>query len=389
MAWDDWKTNPDKAASTVVFNVLTFASGPLGAASKAGAAGRVGEAASVAARTAGVLSKVGEVLDPIGATAKVVGTGVRALPKVSELAKSIAAVTKVTSEANGVHSIIDLKGGSKLHVGDGQFTISKDGIPNTKPAPHELPADQRTPATTPAHEHELVGVGGRAPEAHAHAGDGSSPHANHDGGGSSEHKPTHDGHAGAESHHGHGEPSSGSHSGGGSGSGSGSGSGRSGGASEGHQPGPQKEWKAGDDIAGPARGQTLLYPNYRHELVGVRKGSPDSENTVILPETRDKVREDIAGIAQGRAEFDPATHRYKINGRRYAVEPSGRIFPVDGPGLVEMNRAEYTALKAIMQANGDMSKVEKMFSKAPQFRENPQAVEKAIEMYALYRKHYG
>ncbi|MEU9099794.1 hypothetical protein [Streptomyces sp. NPDC048361] len=109
VGWDDWKTNPGKATGTVVFNLLTFASGPLGAASKVG---KAGEAASVAARTAGVVSKVGEVLDPIGATAKVVGTGVRALPKVSELAKNIAAVTKATSEAHGVHSIIDLKGGS-------------------------------------------------------------------------------------------------------------------------------------------------------------------------------------------------------------------------------------------------------------------------------------
>ncbi|RCH68799.1 hypothetical protein DT019_09045 [Streptomyces sp. SDr-06] len=174
VGWDDWKTNPGKAAGTVVFNALTFASGPLGVASKVGTAGKVGEAASVAARTAGVLSKVGEVLDPVGATAKVVGTGARALPKVSELAKNIAAVTKVTSEASGVHSIIDLKGGSKLHIGDGSFTISKDGIPNTKPAPHELPADQRVPSTTPAYEPELAGVGARSPEA-------SHSHGNHAG----------------------------------------------------------------------------------------------------------------------------------------------------------------------------------------------------------------
>ncbi|MFG3282256.1 hypothetical protein [Streptomyces sp. NPDC048111] len=389
VGWDDWKTNPGKASATVVFNALTFASGPLGAASKAGAVGKAGEAASIAARTAGVLSRAGEVLDPIGATAKVVGTGARALPKVSELAKSIATVTRTTSETNSVHSILELKDGSKLHLSDGQFTTSKDGTRNTTPASHEPSAHQRTPAATPTHEHELVGVGGRTPDAHTHADDRSTTRANHDGGGSSERKPTHDGHAGAESHHGYEESSSGSYSGSGNGAGSGGGAGRSGGATEGHQPSPQKEWQAGDGVAGPARGQTLLYPNYRHELVGVRKGPPDSENTVILPETRDKVRQDIAGIAEGRAEFDPLTQRYKINGRRYAVEPSGRIFPVDGPGLVEMNRVEYTALKAIMQANGDMSKLEKMFSKAPQFRDNPQAVEKATEMYALYRKYYG
>ncbi|MFE4869555.1 hypothetical protein [Streptomyces sp. NPDC056682] len=196
VAWDDWKTNPDKAASTVVFNVLTFASGPLGAASKAGVAGRVGGAASAAARTAGVLSKVGEVLDPIGATAKVVGTGVRALPKVSELAKSIAAVTKVTSEANGVHSILEWNG-SKLHLGNGEFSVSKDGVAHTTPAQPELRADQRISSTAPAHE--LVGVGGHAPEASGHAGEHLPPRASHEsagGGGSGD-----SGHGGATNAH--------------------------------------------------------------------------------------------------------------------------------------------------------------------------------------------
>jgi hypothetical protein len=149
---------------------------------------------------------------------------------------------------------------------------------------------------------------------------------------------------------------------------------------------PPKEWRAADDIKGPARGKTLLYPNSRHDLSGVRHGVPDDKNTVILPETKEMVRQDIAEIAHGRAAFDPESQRYTVNGRRYAVEPSGRIFPVDGPGLVEMNRVEYSALKSIMKADGDLSKLQTMFSKAPKFRDNPQAVEKAI---ALYRKYYG
>ncbi|MEV5948973.1 hypothetical protein [Streptomyces sp. NPDC051993] len=195
VGWDDWKTNPGKASATVVFNVLTFASGPLGAASKVGAAGRAGEAASVAARTAGVLSKVGEVLDPIGATAKVVGTGVRALPKVSELAKSIAAVTKVTSEANGVHSILEWNG-SKLHLGDGEFSVSKDGVANTEAAPHEAVPDQHARShSTPPREPELVGVGGRTPEVHAHTGEHQQPHSSHGASGGA------DGHDASPSRH--------------------------------------------------------------------------------------------------------------------------------------------------------------------------------------------
>lgn len=107
---------------------------------------------------------------------------------------------------------------------------------------------------------------------------------------------------------------------------------------------------------------------------------------MILPETRPLVRQDIAEIAAGRAHFEADTQRYLVNGRRYAIEPHGRVFPVDGPGFVQMNRVEYTALKHIMRAQGDMSKLQTMFSKAPQFRENPEAVQKAL---TLYRKYYS
>ncbi|MFE3182750.1 hypothetical protein ACFXKR_18040 [Streptomyces violascens] len=314
VAWDDWKTNPDKAASTVVFNVLTFASGPLGAASKAGAAGRVGGAASAAARTAGVLSKVGEVLDPIGATAKVVGTGVRALPKVSELAKSIAAVTKVTSEANGVHSIMDLKGGSKLHVGDGEFTISKDGIPNTEPAPHELPADQRIPATTPAPERELAGVGARTPEAsHSHgnhAGETPAPgSAGHD-------TPSHAGSArdGASSpthdHTTHPTESGQGHGTGGGNRGSGHGGITGGGESSAHgiddpNPGvppgrpldeiPPGKYSTGEDVSGTAAHPVL--PDQEpalHEALSRAKMQPHDQERLIQSLRKDPYGSQVA-----------------------------------------------------------------------------------------------
>ncbi|MEC4016749.1 hypothetical protein [Streptomyces sp. H27-D2] len=118
----------------------------------------------------------------------------------------------------------------------------------------------------------------------------------------------------------------------------------------------------------------------------MKNGAPDEKNTVILPETKAAVKADIAEIAAGRAFFDRVSQRYTVNGRSYVIEPTGRVFPDSGPGLVPLNRVEYTALKHIMRANGDMSKLQVMFSKAPQFRENPQAVEKAL---ALYRKYYS
>ncbi|MER6129726.1 hypothetical protein ABT173_45660, partial [Streptomyces sp. NPDC001795] len=256
-----------------------------------------------------------------------------------------------------------------------------DGLPSAGHTGDHLPgghAGDHLPGGS-AHEHGAGPSASQEPPS-SHGGDhGSGGHTHSSGGGTHE-VPT-GGHEGSAAGGGDGPNGSGT-----GGEGSAAGAGHAGGHPGGTQPPPAKEWQAADDIKGPARGKTLLYPNARHDLSGVRNGVPDDKNTVILPETKEKVRQDIADIAAGRAGFDPESQRYTVNGRRYAVEPSGRIFPVDGPGFVEMNRVEYTALKHIMKANGDLSKLQTMFSKAPQFRDNPQAVEKAI---ALYRTYYS
>ncbi|MGA5168995.1 MULTISPECIES: hypothetical protein [Streptomyces] len=149
---------------------------------------------------------------------------------------------------------------------------------------------------------------------------------------------------------------------------------------------PEESWPAGEEIRGSARGKNLLYPHARHNLSGVKHGEPDTDNTIILPEVKDAVRADIAEIAAGRAEFDAHTQRYTVNGRSYAIEPNGRTFPVSGPGFINLNRVEYAALKAIMKAGGDMTKVQVMFTRAPKFAENPHYVRRAID---LYREYYS
>ncbi|MFJ3515438.1 MULTISPECIES: hypothetical protein [unclassified Streptomyces] len=157
-------------------------------------------------------------------------------------------------------------------------------------------------------------------------------------------------------------------------------------AGEGKVKRPVETWPAGDEIIGNARGKDLLYPNARHDLSGVRAGRVDEKNAVILPEVKEAVRADIAEIAAGRADFDGLTQRYTVNGRSYAVEPSGRIFPESGAGFIQLDRVEYSALKAIMRADGDLSKVEMMFSKNPKFAENPKSVQRMID---LYREYYS
>lgn len=325
------------------------------------------------------------------------------IPRLSDVTARITSGLGASADSTRTTSVLELDDGSKVRIEDGEFIhIDKDGNVVSEAQPKELSAAEQN-AAAEARERELSGVGarGRSHEAAAHAGSGSSPHAGHgsshdstggngnDGSSSPQDSASHGSTSGDSSGHSQnstnssGDPAqSGSAGGGGNSSGAGQGSAPSGGST----PPPVKQWKAGDNIVGTARGKTLLYPNSRHDLSGVRSGVPDTENTVILPETKEMVRQDIAEIAAGRAQFDPQSQRYTVNGRRYAVEPHGRIFPVDGPGLVQMNRVEYTALKHIMKANGDMSKLQIMFTKDPKFSQNPQAVEKAL---ALYRKYYS
>ncbi|WP_461297412.1 hypothetical protein [Streptomyces harbinensis] len=98
------------------------------------------------------------------------------------------------------------------------------------------------------------------------------------------------------------------------------------------------------------------------------------------------MRADIGEIAAGNAHFDSTKQRYEVNGRTYGIEPSGTVFPASGPGIIELDRVEYDALKQISRANGDLKKLEPMFNNAPKFKNNREAVERAISLYESYRK---
>ncbi|WP_405869659.1 Flp family type IVb pilin [Streptomyces sp. NBC_00005] len=139
-------------------------------------------------------------------------------------------------------------------------------------------------------------------------------------------------------------------------------------------------WQAGDDVAGPAAGKTLKFPNKRHTVGGSGSGQVKERNTVILRGNEDLVRADIEGIAKGRADLLPDGNTYEINGRQYRVEDTGTVFPVSGPGLVDMDRIEYAALKEIARNKGDLSKSQQL-QRDPKFVNNPDKVAKAKQVY--------
>ncbi|MER7477015.1 hypothetical protein ABTX60_05045 [Streptomyces sp. NPDC126510] len=143
---------------------------------------------------------------------------------------------------------------------------------------------------------------------------------------------------------------------------------------------PTTEWQATDDVPGPAAGKKLRFPNKRHTVGGAGSGQVKERNTVILRGNEDLVRADIEAIAKGRAKLLPDKNTYEINGRTYRVEDTGTVFPVSGPGLVDMDRIEYAALKEIVRNKGDLSKSQQL-QRDPKFVNNPDKIAKAKQVY--------
>jgi hypothetical protein len=139
-------------------------------------------------------------------------------------------------------------------------------------------------------------------------------------------------------------------------------------------------YRAGDDVPGPARGRDLRTPHPRHTINGSRNGVVKDPSTVYLRGYEDVMHDDVAQIAAGNARWDPTTQRYEINGRYYGVEPSGTVFPDSGVGMVKLSGTEYAALKEIVRAGGDISQAPQL-TRNPRFVNNPQAVEKAMQIY--------
>ena len=140
------------------------------------------------------------------------------------------------------------------------------------------------------------------------------------------------------------------------------------------------------NVPGPAGKIQLRQPSDRHQLNRVSpKSPPKAENTIIMPEVRDAVRQDIADIQAGKARWDPGTNSYVTDsGRRYKVESNGTVFPVDGPGFVQLNRPEYKALQALIRSGGDVEAAKASVARDPSIP--PSAFDKAGQVYQHYRK---
>ena len=119
--------------------------------------------------------------------------------------------------------------------------------------------------------------------------------------------------------------------------------------------------------SGPVRRQPtaeLRPPNSRH-FIGRISASRRTKgrNTVVMSSV--DVDADLAAINRGEGSWDPAGNGWEVNGRRYGVKPDGVSFPMSGPGVVELDRGEYRALQGVMDAGGDMTKVDVKLTRDP------------------------
>jgi len=139
-------------------------------------------------------------------------------------------------------------------------------------------------------------------------------------------------------------------------------------------------------VRGPAAKIPLKPPNNRHNLNNIRSKSPAKEkNTVVLPGT--DVAGDLEGISAGRGRWVEETSRYEINGRTYAVESTGTVFPDSGPGLVNLSRSEYKVLKQLIGADGDINAARDALRRDPSISDADWPT--ALEVFKHHKSYKG
>lgn len=387
IAYDMANEDPARAHAVISFNILTLATDPFAAAAKLGKGGTI-------AKAAGTMAKIGDALDPLSGTFKA-AKALSGLPKVSQVLANVSDHLRMpkTKFPDGALDLSDRYRVDK----DGKFVAVKpDGTPDISPARHEPSAADRA-SGSPSGDREPVGAGARTGGTTGHVGGHLTPRAGHETGSGSTHGSG--GHANADhgTHGGSGSdepPSSRSgahpehipgprehshgHSVGDTPPSSGGADGR--GSAWGSSAHNKGAWPARSDIPGPAAGEELKAPNARHTISGSAGREIKEKNSIILRGYSREIEKDIAGIAEGRARLTADGNRYEINGRTYGVEPGGRVYPESGPGIVNLDRNEYAALQQVVKAKGDIDAAPQL-TRNPRFVNNPQAVQKALDLY--------
>ncbi|MFI2430768.1 hypothetical protein [Streptomyces sp. NPDC018693] len=190
VAYDQWQTNPSRAAGHVSFNVLTTIAGTEGAGAAATAAGRTG----AGARALSAASKVGKAIDPFTYVGK---AGEVAFVKVGDTFRVLkdlhsgdalnrlqqADALRPPRVPDNAIPLLDEATGKTVYLVEEGHLLNADGTIHQykDQAPVENSAAERAvPTEAGARQPELVG-GARSTDATAHAGESQpAPRAGHD-----------------------------------------------------------------------------------------------------------------------------------------------------------------------------------------------------------------
>ncbi|GAA1919171.1 hypothetical protein [Streptantibioticus ferralitis] len=169
VAWDEWKTNPVRAAGSTLFNGVTIAAGPLTKFGEAGEAGRF----AMAAKTAAALGKAGRIIDPMTYISKGVGHVVGTLPRISDIAAAIDHFRM--GDVQGLDELTKLHG---VELPDGSLKFVDGSVLHTNGEWHFT--DGTTIEAVNPHELAITHAGHDAPQAIDHASSHSPAPASHD-----------------------------------------------------------------------------------------------------------------------------------------------------------------------------------------------------------------
>ncbi len=96
---------------------------------------------------------------------------------------------------------------------------------------------------------------------------------------------------------------------------------------------------------------TATVPNARHGVTTFTASSWNRKRNSLLEPWVD-VRANLDAINAGEGVYDPATRRIWVNGRLYGMHENGTTFPIEGDGIIPLNRGTYRALQAYQEYNG-------------------------------------
>jgi uncharacterized protein YukE len=142
----------------------------------------------------------------------------------------------------------------------------------------------------------------------------------------------------------------------------------------------------GGPVHGPAGKVPLKPPNNRHNLNNIRPSNPTKDrNTVVLPGT--DVAKDLDDVAAGRATWNAKGNCYEVNGRSYGVEGTGTVYPISGPGFVNLSRSEYKVLKQLIGSDGDVTAAREALRRDPSVSEADWTA--ALDVFKYHKSYKG